>query len=863
MKLLRDLGDTESRGEMSDKELEEQLASAGTKLLEPPSSVDELMPLLEELENYLSRVEQSPTTSMQDALSPSLKALVADQLFRHSDADVRVAIASCISEITRITAPEAPYDDDLMKEVFQLIVSSFENLHDKSSRSYTRRASILETVAKVRSCVVMLDLECDAMVVEMFQHLLNSIRDHHPEHIFQSMETIMTLIIDESEDVSPELLSPVLDSVKSDNKEVLPIARKLGETVLKNCASKLQPYFCQALKALGTSIDEYTNVITSIYQEASAAVEGNNNHAASEHKVNKEKASHQDSPAAARSPKSVIGNGATQKAELDSVSNRKPEDARHGSPPKVTKALSNDNIVKLNSANVAKKESKLGKKKKGRGRKPVSSTRSNATPDGSQTIPDSPHDNSPVEYSPSESEKETAANPSSPKPAGDESMSVASLSQNEGQPDESRPRKGGRRKKQELAKEVMGHAADISKNEATSDKEVKPHTSTGRNTSLGSSEDVKTGITLKISRKENAATSDVEAKSLKNSSRKVSVGTDTEDGSSTKRSGDKKGVARVKVASEKDLRKSTEAAASPKSAMKAGGGDEKSHETPKESSKRKRTPGKEASDAKEYGEDLVGSKIKVWWPQDRAFYKGVVDSFDPIRKRHKVLYTDGDQEILNLKKQKWELVEGNSVSYRGQEGDSRSPDASPELPLKKRAKMKEGKTETSAKKGNASSSKSNAGSAKSGKKFRGGNKSDGKFEKDGIGKSKDRTSENGSKSGSVTLNKMTKTGKPKDEDPSTPHVASKSGEESSVTTKSKKGSKIASKGSDLKSSGKPEKLKSNGSDKLKSGLLKAKERIMDNDSVDSAETETNEERLVPSKVLGSGSKSGKKRQRGA
>lgn len=63
-----------------------------------------------------------------------------------------------------------------MQEVFQLIVSSFENLYDKSSKSYTRRASILETVAKVRSCVVMLDLECDALVVEMFQHLLNSIR---------------------------------------------------------------------------------------------------------------------------------------------------------------------------------------------------------------------------------------------------------------------------------------------------------------------------------------------------------------------------------------------------------------------------------------------------------------------------------------------------------------------------------------------------------------------------------------------------------------------------------------------------------------------------------------------------------------
>ena len=63
-----------------------------------------------------------------------------------------------------------------MQEVFQLIVSSFVDLSDMSSRSYNKRASILETVAKVRSCVVMLDLECEELITEMFQHFLSSIR---------------------------------------------------------------------------------------------------------------------------------------------------------------------------------------------------------------------------------------------------------------------------------------------------------------------------------------------------------------------------------------------------------------------------------------------------------------------------------------------------------------------------------------------------------------------------------------------------------------------------------------------------------------------------------------------------------------
>ena len=52
---------------------------------------------------------------MQDALLPSLKALISNELLRHAEMDVKVSVASCITEITRITAPDAPYDDEQMK----------------------------------------------------------------------------------------------------------------------------------------------------------------------------------------------------------------------------------------------------------------------------------------------------------------------------------------------------------------------------------------------------------------------------------------------------------------------------------------------------------------------------------------------------------------------------------------------------------------------------------------------------------------------------------------------------------------------------------------------------------------------------
>ncbi|KAK4800886.1 hypothetical protein SAY86_021373 [Trapa natans] len=56
-------------------------------------------------------------------------------------------------------------------------------------------------------------------------------------------------------------------------------------------------------------------------------------------------------------------------------------------------------------------------------------------------------------------------------------------------------------------------------------------------------------------------------------------------------------------------------------------------------------------------EELIGRKVKVWWPMDKQFYQGTVKSYDPSRNRHVILYDDGDVEILNLEKERWELIE--------------------------------------------------------------------------------------------------------------------------------------------------------------------------------------------------------------
>ena len=82
-------------------------------------------------------MEQSPPKTMQTALSPLTEALAMEALLEHSDIDVKVGVASCISEITRITAPDAPYDDDKMKvDIFDILSLSHPHPHPHP-RPYT------------------------------------------------------------------------------------------------------------------------------------------------------------------------------------------------------------------------------------------------------------------------------------------------------------------------------------------------------------------------------------------------------------------------------------------------------------------------------------------------------------------------------------------------------------------------------------------------------------------------------------------------------------------------------------------------------------------------------------------------------
>ncbi|XP_048614672.1 sister chromatid cohesion protein PDS5 homolog A-like isoform X2 [Brassica napus] len=219
---------------------EEQLKEFGSKLDPPPSSKDSLLKLFKEAAVCLSELEQSPPASVLQSIQPFLDAVIKPDILKHQDKDVKLLVASCFSEITRITAPEAPYHDDIMRDIFQLIVSAFSGLDDVGGPSFGRRVVILETVAKYRSCIVMLDLECDELVKQVFTTFLDVARDDHPEVVVSSMQNIMIVLLEESEDVQEQLLLILLSKLGRNRSDVSDAARRLAMKVIEQCAPKVE-----------------------------------------------------------------------------------------------------------------------------------------------------------------------------------------------------------------------------------------------------------------------------------------------------------------------------------------------------------------------------------------------------------------------------------------------------------------------------------------------------------------------------------------------------------------------------------------------------------------------------------------------
>nr|KJB30840.1 hypothetical protein B456_005G163300 [Gossypium raimondii] len=167
------------------------------------------------------------------------------------------------------------------KDIFNLIVDTFNGLSNTDGPSFRRIVVILEILAKYRSCVVMLDLECDDLANEMFSTFFSVVRDDHPENVLSAMQTIMIVVLEESEDVRDDLLLVILSALGRNESGVTQAARRLAMNVIEQCSEKPEASIKQILisvmsrdnQLIKSEID-YHEVIYGIYHCALQILSG-------------------------------------------------------------------------------------------------------------------------------------------------------------------------------------------------------------------------------------------------------------------------------------------------------------------------------------------------------------------------------------------------------------------------------------------------------------------------------------------------------------------------------------------------------------------------------------------------------------
>ncbi|KAG2319837.1 hypothetical protein Bca52824_013050 [Brassica carinata] len=747
---------------LGETELTEALLQAGKDLLNPHSSTDAIFDLLNKLESLLLAVEQDPILQVRNALKPSMQALVSAGLLRNHDSDVRVYVVSCLTEIMRITAPEAPYDDDQMKEVFEVTVEAFGKLADATCDSYKKAEAVLDTVAKVRSSLVMLDLECDDLILDMFRQFLKIIRlsPDCPQPVLLSMETIMVTVIDESEEVSMDLLKIILGSVRKEILDVSPVASRLVEKVLISCACKLRPDIMEALKFTRTSLDMYSPVVSSICHREAATTEahivGNIKETEGEEKISEE----QVVPSGSLQEKMDLG--------LSLKGTRSKRTVRGGA-----RANGDDNVIngdgvkqllKQEQSESTDGETESGSTRK-RGRKPNSLM--------------NPEEGYSFKTSSSKKVLEKELRGSS---LGKVAAKKASLSSKVGQTNQSvvislspssNARKGSRKrskskmeetnldagslatpasKKQIVKKDDLEEREDLmepdlKKNEESTkpaskkEKALKGSAKTAAKKPLTESkkEKAQEGSKKQIVKKDDSeekedfmetdlekpkdstktSKSSKKEKALKGSAKTAAEKPLTESKKEKAQEGSAKTAAKkplaeskkemgqnglAKTSAKKPLEKSVHSDAkkknskcasmdmqTPKSSKKKKNSramtpsNKESEQSLKSHPKRKRTAREEVEPNKsELGEELVGKRVKIWWPLDKKFYDGVIKSYCSREKMHHVSYSDGDSEELNLKNERWKII-----SEEKEEIDL--PDSTPLSAIMRRHKAKKRK----------------------------------------------------------------------------------------------------------------------------------------------------------------------------
>jgi sister-chromatid-cohesion protein PDS5 len=128
--------------------------------------------LKKSIHEKLSQIEQDPKD--RSFLLSIKDQLISHKLLLHKDRGVKILTACCLADIFRIYAPDAPFSDTELWDIFDFFQFQFKEIPNETHAYYSSYFYLLESLATVKVLVLIVDLNYEDLIVD----ILKTFNDH-------------------------------------------------------------------------------------------------------------------------------------------------------------------------------------------------------------------------------------------------------------------------------------------------------------------------------------------------------------------------------------------------------------------------------------------------------------------------------------------------------------------------------------------------------------------------------------------------------------------------------------------------------------------------------------------------------------
>ncbi|GAA6010454.1 hypothetical protein JCM10207_001312 [Rhodosporidiobolus poonsookiae] len=204
----------------------------------------ELVKRLKQLHDQLRDLDQDQVHL--DSLDQAAQQLIHPSLLLHKDKGVKAYVGCCLVDVLRLYAPNAPYTNAELKDLFDFLTRLFKYAGNPSDPHQSEYFYIIDSLGSIKSIVLVCDLDgAEDLAERVFRECFDAISSSSPKNVELAFSDILLSLLEELSTIPSGVTDVLTSQFLPKSVKARPAAFRLAVEVCKGASDKLQRYVSQ------------------------------------------------------------------------------------------------------------------------------------------------------------------------------------------------------------------------------------------------------------------------------------------------------------------------------------------------------------------------------------------------------------------------------------------------------------------------------------------------------------------------------------------------------------------------------------------------------------------------------------------